>query len=289
MIEDIYKPVGSLSLAEITDVPLIRLGIQAPPGKGKTYSALTFPNPVVLNFNKGLGAHTGRGDVIDVPFWDGKFCDKIHPRSGTANPANKKDALIDWLLKEGMKLHSNQTLVVDGNTEVEAAFHVEYQILGPPITKGGGFDKYDEWKKKGYWYSLLIETLKAIPCSMVYITHEVVERAEDGELTGRARPLLTGQAGDKIVGDMTDWFRQWAVAKPKTPERVAKFKSVFANDNEEILKWMLESTPKEHETIYLWQTQSDERFELKTSSLFNAPKYIVANYSSFNKYKRKIT
>ena len=92
MIEDIYKPVGSLSLAEITDVPLIRLGIQAPPGKGKTYSALTFPNPVVLNFNKGLGAHTGRGDVIDVPFWDGKFCDKIHPRSGTANPANKKDA-----------------------------------------------------------------------------------------------------------------------------------------------------------------------------------------------------
>ena len=286
---EIYKPQGCSTLAEQEYSNAIRLGIQSPPGLGKTWSALTFPNPTVADFNKGLGAHIGRSDVIPVPFWDGAFCDKIHKRNGLATPPNQKDAFTDWLLKEGPKLKPYQTFVVDCNTEVEAAFHVQYATDGgPPVSeKTGKFDFYDEFKKKLAWYGYLTQLIKALPCMVVYITHETTEWDKQGEATGGAKPLLSGQAGDKIVGDFTDWFRQWAVAKPKSDIAKAKFKETYSLSDADFNEWMT-STPSIHETIYLWQTQSDINFKLKTSSLVNAPKFILANYSSFLKYKRKI-
>lgn len=283
---DIYKPQGCSTLAEQEYSNAIRLGIQSPPGLGKTFSALTFPNPVVADFNKGLGAHVGRSDVIPVPFWDGAFCDKIHKRNGLSTPPNQKDAFTDWLLKEGMKLHHNQTLIIDCNTEVEAAFHVQYTADGgAPVSSNGSFDKYDEFKKKLSWYSYLTQLIKSLPCMVVCITHETVEWDKQGEATGGAKPLLSGQAGDKIVGDYTDWFRQWAIAKPKSDDAKKRFKDKYAITDDTLKEWM-QSTPQGHDAIYLWQTISDEMFKLKTSSLFNAPKFVIANYSSFIKYKR---
>lgn len=284
---EIYKPAGWLSLAEITEAPLIRLGIQSPPGKGKTYSALTFPNPVVLDFNKGCGAHIGRPDVIPLPFWDGSFVDKIVKRSGSLNPPNKKDAIIKWLNTEGMKLKPSQTLVADSLTEIGASFHTEYSINGAPTTSKGADDKWDEWKKKDAWYTLLMESIKCLPCNFILITHEVVEWDKQGELTGRCKPILTGAGGDKIVGDFTDWFRQHVAAKPQSPEAVERFKKkYFLNDAQ--YKEIIESTPSDHSSVYMWQVVPDENFELKTSSLFNPPKFVVANYTSFLKYKRNI-
>ena len=276
-----------MTLAEQEYSNAIRLGIQSPPGLGKTFAALTFPNPVVADFNKGLGAHVGRSDVIPVPFWDGKFCDSIHKRNGTLCPPNQKDAFTDWLLKEGTKLHKDQTLVIDSNTEVEAAFHIQYATDGgPPIGKNGTVDSYDEYKKKLAWYSYITQLIKNLPCLVVYITHETIEWDKQGDATGGAKPLLSGQAGDKIVGDYTDWVRQWAIAKPISDAAKGKMVEKYQLNDQEYLNWM-SSTPDNHSTIYLWQTQSDEMFKLKTSNLFNAPKFVLANYSSFQKYKRK--
>ena len=58
-----YIPKGAVSLNTITVKPQIRLGLQGYSGTGKTWAALTFPNPIVLNLDRGLGAHTGRSDV----------------------------------------------------------------------------------------------------------------------------------------------------------------------------------------------------------------------------------
>jgi hypothetical protein len=286
IMTDIYKPSGCVSLAEQEYSNAIRLGIQSPPGLGKTFAALTFPNPVPLDFNKGLGAHVGRPDVIPVPFWDGKFCDSIHKRNGTQCPPNQKDALTDWLLKEGIKLKPWQTCIFDSNTEIEAAFHIQYATDGgPPIGKSGVADSYDEYKKKLAWYSYLTALIKSLPCMVVYITHETVEWDKQGDATGGAKPLLSGQAGDKIVGDYTDWFRQWAIAKPVSLEAQKKMREKYQLDDTAFNEWMA-STPANHQTIYLWQNQSDEMFKLKTSNLVNAPKFVLANYSSFLKYKR---
>lgn len=285
---DIYKPQGCLTLAETVDTPTIRLGIQSPPGLGKTFSALTFPFPIVINFNKGLGAHTHREDVIDAKFWDATFVDKIVKRTGTLLPPNKKDALTIWLGGEGLKLTVNQTLVMDSMTEIESAFHIQYEAEGgAPISKTGSIDKYDEYKKKLAWYGYFIEQVKTLKCNVILITHEITEWSKEGEATGAAKPLLSGQAGDKIVGDFTDWVRQHAVAKPISDDAKKRFKDKYYMNDEQYME-ALNSTPKEHSTIYLWQTQADAQFMIKTSTLFNAPKFVVANYSSFEKYKRKV-
>lgn len=286
-MSEIYKPQGCSTLAEQEYSNAIRLGIQSPPGLGKTFSALTFPNPVVADFNKGLGLHRGRTDVVPVPFWDGVFCDKIHKRNGLKCPPNQKDAFTDWMLSEGMKLKPQQTFVVDCNTEVESSFHIQYAADGgPPINEKGKFDTRDEYKKKLAWYGYVTTLIKSLPCMVVYITHETAEWTKEGEPTGGSKPLLSGQAGDKIVGDYTDWFRQHAVSKPISDDAKKRFKEKYFVDDETFKEWM-SSTPDIHRTIYLWQTQSDENFQLKVSSLFNAPKFVLANYSSFLKHRKQ--
>lgn len=285
MIE-IYKPQGCSTLAEQEYFYGLRVGVQGPPGLGKTFSTLTFPNPFVADFNRGLGAHIGRSNIITAPFWDGKFCDAYQKRNGLMTPPNQKDAFINWLLKEGMKLTKEQTLIADSNTEIDGAFHVQYKADGgSPITSKGGFDTYDEYKKKLAWYTYLISIVKSLPCNFVLITHETKEYSKDGEPTGACKPLMSGQAGDKLVGDFTDWFRQHAVTKPVSDDAKKRFKDKWLM-KDEYFQEVLNSTPETHSTIYLWQTQSDENFELKTSSLFNAPKFVIANYSSILKYKR---
>jgi hypothetical protein len=277
----LYKPIDSLTLAETTVDPQIRLGIQSPPGLGKTWAALTFPNPVVLNYNRGLGAHIGRSDVIEVPFYDRKFVDKIHPPDGQQTPPNKKDALLVWLHKEGSKLTSEQTLVLDSSTEIETAYHTQYK-LNPVITKKGKEDDFAEWRLKIEYFGQVTDLLKSLKCHVVYITHETVERDKEGELTGGARPLLTGQSGDSLAGSFTDWFRQRAIKKP-TKEEEALYTTKWGWNRE----WN-DSTPKEHGSIYLWQTSSDSFFKCKSSSLLNPPMFVLANYNTFLKYRRKI-
>ena len=91
---DLYIPPHSIPLDKQTTELQIRLLLQAPPFSGKTYAAMSFPNPVVLDFDQKLGAHSGRPDVLQVPFWSGEFCDKIVKRDGLKAPPNKKDALL---------------------------------------------------------------------------------------------------------------------------------------------------------------------------------------------------
>ena len=284
MSEEIYVPPGLLSLDKIPADPQLRVGLQGPPGVGKTWEALTFPNPIVLNIDRGLGAHVGRSDVIEVPFYDPKFVDSIVKRSGTQAPPNRKDALLVWLNNVGMKLRPHQTLVIDSNTQIEVSFHSEYK-LAPVITKSGKVDDFAEWNLKKEYFGELMAMLKSLPCHVVYIAHETADRSKDGELNGMVRPLLTGQFGDQLASHFTDYFRCHAYAKP-TPDRMTKFQEVFKLDAAAVKEW-LASTP--NETIYLWQTQADEKAaSVKTSTLVGAPKFVLADYKTFGKYKRQI-
>jgi hypothetical protein len=85
------------------------------------------------------------------------------------------------------------------------------------------------------------------------------------------------------MSHFTDWFRSWAVPKPKDEDERERFKTKFGALGE-----LVNSTPTNCETVYLWQTQSDNIAKCKTSML-NAPKYVVAEYGVFSKYRRKET
>jgi len=281
---NIYTPPNCTTLAQSKTQPQIRLGIQGFPGTGKTWSALTFPNPIVLNLDRGLGAHTDRSDVIEIPFYLTSF---------SGSRVDLKDRLVDWLEKEGRKLTSDQTLVFDGCSSLEISYHTWFAANQHNfLTKQGKVDDFAEYQIKKKYFGELHELFKSLSCNLVFIAHES-ERADKpttvgqpGEYTGKIRPLLTGAYGDIIVRDYTDWYRQHAADKPKdynalTPE--ALFNWSMSKDE---FKAMCATYPRN--TIYYWQLEGDNRFDGKCS-LVNFPRYIPANYDSFKKYMRQQT
>lgn len=280
----IYAPAGSYTLDKAERVLQIRLGIQGPPGSGKTFNALTFPNPLVLNFDRGLIVHEGRKDVTEVPFWNPKYVDSIKKRDGLQAPPNRRDALIDFLLKEAPKLSVNQTMIIDSNRQVEIGFHVQYKQEEQP-SSSGKYNKFTEWTEKIKFFSALGTQYKELLCNVIYICHEVPQRDDDGKMIG-IRPALSGQSGDTLASDFTDWFRAITVAKPSSDMEASNIKTKYFCSEIELKEWIA-STPSNVKTVYLWQTQSDSYFAAKTS-LLGQPKFVLANYSVFGKYKRKI-
>ena len=157
-----YKPLNSHTLAEAKTEQQIRLGLQGFSGNGKTWSALSFPNPVVLNIDRGLKAHQGRSDVIEVPLWDSAVCGKIVP---AYNPSKLKDLLVAWLDKEGCQLDAEQTLVVDGLTGLQNAYHLWFRFNQTQfLTSSGKVDAFAEWQVKKQYFGELMETFKRLRC-----------------------------------------------------------------------------------------------------------------------------
>jgi hypothetical protein len=281
----IYTPPNCTTLDKSTTKQQIRLGIQGYPGSGKTFAALTFPNPIVLNLDRGLGAHQGRADVIEIPFYQVSF-------SGGKEVC--KDKLVEWLEREGTKLSEEQTLIFDGLSSLEVAYHSWFNAHKHQfITKAGKLDEFAEWQEKKKYFGQVMELLKTFKCDVILLAHEaaLADRptvvGQYGAYTGKIRPLLTGAYGDIIVRDFTDWFRQMASDKPKdytsiTPESLSSWEM---KDGKEF-KAMCDTFPRG--SIYYWQLEGDNLFDGKCSSLINFPRFIPANYKNFVKYQRKI-
>lgn len=280
----LYTPKGCSTLDKLGDSQ-IRAAIQGPAFSGKTTAALTFPNPVALSFDRKVTAHKHRTDVIIVPFFDNDFVDSVVKRAGVINPPNRKDALIHWLETEGLGLTKDQTLIVDNCSEIEKAYHVWFDVNKHlAITKGGEKNEFIEWRLKNDYFDELHTCFKALKCNVIFIAHEAPDRDKKGELNGKFRPILTGQSGDKLGSNFTDYFRAIAITKPVTPDQQKKVKDWAGIDDATLKEWIA-SVPALHQTIYLWQTQEDEQCDCGTSSLRNCPKYILADYKSFNKYR----
>lgn len=277
-----YKPIGSRTLAEAKE-PQIRLGIQGYPKTGKTYAAMTFPNPVVVNLDRGLGAHNGRSDVIELPFYEESFCKTINPNHKEAEHT-LRDTLLLFVTKEAPKLTEEQTLVWDGGTGTQNCYHKWYSCHKVFSKTSGKEDERAEWALKIPFFSDLFEAFKKLKCNVIYISHEQDKKDKDGAYSGKIRPLLSGQAGDQCVSHFTDWVRQLTMSKP----------DVNKLDDKTLSKWgmtkiefqaMCDSF--ERNTIYYWQLEPDDLYDGGCSSLVNFPMFIPANYDSFKKYIRK--
>lgn len=254
---------------------------------------MSFPNPVVVSFDRGLISHIGRSDIIEIPFYDDKFVDSIEKRISPTyvdfyteqqkiRPANRMDALVKWLATEALKLTTSQTLVLDGSTGIEKAFHQQYWT-DPELDDKGVLKYRTEWNRKLNFFTEIAMSIKSVQCNVIYICHEAADRNDKGDLNGGVRPLITGQFQDQLVSHFNNWFRCLTVAKP-APEKVQDFKNKFLLNEANYKEWIASTTTQ---TIYLWQTQSDELAKCGTS-LIGAPKFILANYNQFNKYKKKI-
>ena len=285
-ISNLYKPKGSIYLSESEDNQ-VRLGIQGAPFSGKTTAALTFPNPVILTYDRKVSAHLHRDDVPLVPFYNPAFIDTIVKRAGTQAPPEKKDALIKWLETEGLKLVHEQTLLVDGCTGIEDSFHTWFTYNEPELatSKKGEYNKFVQWDLKKRYFTEVWNAFKAIQCDIVFICHEQDDRNRDGSYNGKIKPLLTGQAADKMGANFTDWVRQVVISKPQSPEEIEKVCTKYNTNKAVVTEWC-KATPADYNSIHLWETQGGDIFDGGVSSLLNAPRYILATYETFAKYKK---
>lgn len=281
---NLYKPPNSRTLAEVFEQQ-IRLGIQGYPKTGKTHSALTFPNPVVIDIDRGMGSHVGRSDVIQIPFFEVEFCRKIDPQY---HPSKLKDVLVKWLDTEGRKLTSSQTLVLDGNTGLQNAYHRWYETNKQLfLTKSGAVNEFAEWTVKRTYFGEIMELLKTLNCNIVYICHEVDQKDKNSpqgpSYSGKVRPLLTGSFGDELGSHFTDWFRQHATDKPNYNTWTDADTVKWGMNKVEHEKWT-KTFPRN--TMYYWQTESDSIFDGASSSLKGHPRFVPADYSTFTKYRK---
>lgn len=276
-----YQPKNCPTLDKVQE-PQIRLGIQGFSGTGKTTAALTFPNPVVLNIDRGLGFHFGRKDVIEVPIWNKEFCRTINPAFGSNMTVTLKDVIEAWLTTEAKKLEEDQTLIIDGISGLQNSYHAWY-AMNPVVTKQGKVDDFGEWRIKLVYFGKIFEEIcKTLKCNVIVCAHESEKKDKSGDYTGKIRPLLRGQFQDELVGHFTDWFR--ALSKTKdadkmTPEKLSMWKMTSAEYTD-----MCASFP--NNTIYYWQTESDDVFDGKTSTLANCPRFIPASYQAFKKHMK---
>jgi len=286
MNTSIYIPPSCRPLSEDMAKQQIRLGIQGFPGSGKDWSILGtpdgrqkgFPNPIVLNLDRGLGAHSQCSTIYEVPLY------KMYKRT------EQKDKLIEWLDREGTKLSENQTLVIDSLSSLEQIYHIwfkdnESQLA---VSSNGSYNNFVEWQLKDKWFNEIHNIIKGFKCDIVLLSHEA-ERADKpispgqpGLYTGKIRPILSGKFGDLIVREYTDWFRQMSSSKTKEPKEDT-LKSFRMSKTE----FVTMSDTFVGETIYFWVTKGTDTFDAKASSLVNPPTFIPATYESFCKYSRQ--
>jgi len=272
-----YQPANTKTLEELPPQQ-IRLGVQGYGGVGKTYSALTFPNIIVADLDRGLGAHAGRKDVIQVPFFDEQWCKKFNP-----NHRFIKDTFLLWMEKEGKKLEEDQTLLIDNITQLDEAYHKWY-ANNPVYTKQGKEDEFAEYRLKLDFFGDVTQRLISLRCNVIALSHEFEKVDKLNESTGKIRPLMSGQFANKLSSKFTDWFRQHASSKPKLEKVDDKVLKNWGMKNIQEFQAMLDTFPRD--TIYYWQLDSDDIFDGKCSSLVNYPKYLPANYENFKRFMK---
>lgn len=251
-----YKPSHAQTMSEL-DTYQIRLALQGATGTGKTYSALTFPNPVVIDIDQNLTAHKHRTDVIVLPFNDKEWLSKwFKPKKNYAYPI--RDAVIEWIKTEGMKLEKDQTLFLDSWTEYQDNFDMQIK-LEPTLTSSGGVDAYAPWQTKIEYSRELLTLLKSLKCHVVVSYHEQDTKDANGQRVGKIEPLMSGKFQKKLGLYFTDWFRTCAtgIVDPTDKKKIVGCK-------------------------YEWQTKSDSEVNLK--SRLDLPMFIEPSFSSLKKY-----
>ncbi len=281
-----FKPPYAKPLSE---TPQIRLGIQGFPNNGKTWAALTFPNSIVVNLDRGLGAHVGKPNITELPFWDSGWVRETFKKP-SYNKSELKDVLIGWIEGDGQQMTAEQTLVIDGNTGLQNAYHAWYEANKMRfLTKNGQVDDFAEWSVKKKYFGQLMEALKTMKCHVVYICHESDQRdkvpvGSPVTYSGKIKPLMSGGFADEIGSHFTDWFRAQSSLFDEKAWTDELAKKEWGMSKDELVKW---AKTFQNGTIYYWQTVGDNIFDAKSSSLVNAPRYIPATFESFAKYRRK--
>ena len=215
-----FIPEESFLLKE-REQPHIRLGIMGYPGSGKTWSAaLTFPNPVICDFDNNLERVRKEARQRDlpihvVPFWDGQFRKQFAANNKPAKggpkaklPQNTRDVFAYWLAKNYREFTPEQTLIVDSWTMLQNSFDVQ-QHKEPEYTQDGKINSFAFWGAKIRYAQEIHVYLDAMACNVVVLYH--IQHKLDNK-TGRElklkTPLMQGSFVAQIAAHHSNFFEQ---------------------------------------------------------------------------------
>lgn len=203
-----------LNLKPVTTRNTWRIGIQGFGKTGKTWSALSFPNPVILDTDNNIPKYhplVVEGKLLTVPFWDSDYLKEelsIVPKKEDQHPPTCF-AVLKWLRAYGKEFNSEQTLILDSMTRVHDSFDL-YHYDNPFYDNKGNKDTWKVYNYKQTWFTDLHNVIESLKCNFVSLCHETVER-DEGRIIG-IKPLLTGVFADKLPTRYQEWFRQRVIA-----------------------------------------------------------------------------
>lgn len=263
-MSDLYIPPNTDSLKD-KQQPQIRLGLQSWPGCGKTHSALTFPNPFVIDLDNNLQAYFGQ-DIPNLPIWNSEFVvARGYPPTKVGGQPNRRDFLLKFLREDGLKFKPNQTLIIDSWTRLQAAIDAQVN-MEPKYTKTGSIDEYDFWAKKLEYSREFMSLLCSVKCHVVVTFHEMAERdPKTGVLLDKVRPLQQG----KFLAELASYFSYY-------------FRCISEEEKDNMGKVV--------KTKYWWQVASDNTFEAIARPAFIDKEgkqifRVEPHFDSFTKYR----
>ena len=268
-----FIPPNSLSL-DVKPKQQRRIAIQGFSGVGKTTSAITARNPVVLDIDNSVdeincrAAGKNLNEVIVVPFYSRAFLDTVKPRT------NIRDAFIKWLEDNINKFSEEQTLVLDSWSRLQDSFD-QQTTLEPVISKRGEVDAFAFWALKQQYSRDVLSIIRTAKCDVIVIMHEIQETDDNGKPTGKVMPLMSGKFVNKLGSYFTDFYRQIAIDKECTEALATKLGLTIQQ-----LKSYCDSCKTN--TLRLWQIESSSIANCK-SKLLDMPRFIPANCSVFYK------
>lgn len=246
-----------------SDASVNLFGIQGEPNTGKTTSALTAPNPIVMDFDKKLPAGTQ-----SIPFWDNNFIHDINKVKNNRDKVypDRRQAVLTWLREEASKIPRDYTLILDSYTMGIDNMHNLYVAQNQQLfmTTGSSgsvsFNALKAFQDKLLFNIELFHILKSLNCLVIVTFHEQVERDKTTmKPTGKFRPLCTGGFKDQLAGNFGTIVR-----------------SVVETDK---------TTGKQS---YRWHVKSDGYFNCQMAPHFKIPDNVSSipnDYNELLKYK----
>lgn len=260
----LYKPSYATPIKELPFIQR-RIGLMGRSGSGKTYGALTFKNPVVIDIDGNLAAHSEREDVLVLRFNDETWIrEKLGYKFESKIKYPIRDAVKKYLLEEATKLSEQQTLVIDSWTSLQVAFDLQKE-LEPKYVVGGGIDAFDFWACKIDYSEAVLSSLQKLRCDVVVTLHEQDQREHLGKLNGKIEPLMEGKFNKKIGLYFTEFYRCIVESKLDKDKKL-----IGAN--------------------YLWQTASSSDVSDLKTRMAECPILIPAHSKHINypKYKEVV-
>ncbi len=225
-ISNIYIP--AIATTELLSYSNKIVGIQGPPGSGKTVSGLTFPNPILAVFEK-----PDLKDMLEIPMLAGvkpailKFYDtewltaskfaKFSPKEDPRQWVSSAHAFKQWVeSSDAKKLTVEQTLVIDNWTRLSEQ-HDKVNFAYDTLTKDGKIDSFAPWDRKITISEDICNALHGLSCNVVVLFHEFQERDKaTGNILEKIQPLQQGKFITKLKSYFPNFFRMRCIQNKET-------------------------------------------------------------------------